>query len=133
MVAECDELRLVLSLLVSHRASDKGLRTAVLIRFIGAEDGLLSHTHDGARMYVNIEGGCAPQGKVHHLLSECVCWRMRSQTAAANLVAVPSACGAWPSTQAANLTLQCCVQPVYSRHDRAFVRQSQGNQCFNPA
>lgn len=38
------------------RARDKGLRTAPLIRFIGAEDGLLSHTHDGARMYINTEG-----------------------------------------------------------------------------
>jgi hypothetical protein len=39
-----------------YRATDKGLRTASLIRFIGAEDGLLSHTHDGPRMYVNTEG-----------------------------------------------------------------------------
>lgn len=38
-----------------HRAEDKGFRTAPLIRFIGPEDGLLSHTHDGPRMYVNIE------------------------------------------------------------------------------
>lgn len=38
------------------RARDKGLRTAALIRFIGQEDGLLSHTHDGPRMYINLEG-----------------------------------------------------------------------------
>ena len=44
------------------RARDKGLRTAGLIRFIGAEDGLLSHTHDGPRMYVNIEGEPYPVG-----------------------------------------------------------------------
>eukprot|EP00879_Flechtneria_rotunda_P014556 GHRR01015211.1.p1 GENE.GHRR01015211.1~~GHRR01015211.1.p1 ORF type:complete len:664 (+),score=177.73 GHRR01015211.1:545-2536(+) len=37
------------------RALDKGLRTAPLIRFLGAEDGLLSHTYDGPRMYLNIE------------------------------------------------------------------------------
>jgi hypothetical protein len=42
-----------------HRVRDKGLRTAALIRFIGQEDGLLSHTHDGPRMYINLEGGCA--------------------------------------------------------------------------
>jgi hypothetical protein len=29
---------------------------APLIRFVGHEDGLLSHTHDGPRMYINIEG-----------------------------------------------------------------------------
>lgn len=38
------------------RARDKGLRTAALIRFVGQEDGLLSHTHDGPRMYINLEG-----------------------------------------------------------------------------
>lgn len=38
------------------RARDKGLRTAALIRFIGKEDGLLSHTHDGPRMFINLEG-----------------------------------------------------------------------------
>lgn len=40
----------------TRRARDKGLRTAALIRFIGQEDGLLSHTHDGPRMYINLEG-----------------------------------------------------------------------------
>ena len=40
-----------------HRALDKGLRTAGLIRFVGREDGLLSLTHDGPRMFINIEGG----------------------------------------------------------------------------
>lgn len=37
------------------RAIDKGLRTAALIRLVGQEDGLLSHTHDGPRMYINLE------------------------------------------------------------------------------
>jgi hypothetical protein len=37
------------------RPLDKGFRTAPLIRFIGKEDGLLSHTGDGPRMYLNIE------------------------------------------------------------------------------
>jgi len=41
------------------RAQDKGFRTAPLIRFIGKEAGLLSHTNDGPRMYMNIEvRGC---------------------------------------------------------------------------
>lgn len=47
------------------RARDKARRTAALIRFIGQEDGLLSHTHDGPRMYINIEGVCGcTQGNV---------------------------------------------------------------------
>ncbi|WIA37270.1 hypothetical protein OEZ86_014213 [Tetradesmus obliquus] len=37
------------------RPLDKGFRTAPLIRFINKEDGLLSHTGDGPRMYLNIE------------------------------------------------------------------------------
>lgn len=37
------------------RLSDKGFRTAPLMRFVGQEDGLLSHTYDGPRMYLNIE------------------------------------------------------------------------------
>lgn len=44
--------------LLACRARDKGFRTAPLVRFIGAEDGLLSHTHDGPRVYINIEGKC---------------------------------------------------------------------------
>lgn len=40
----------------TQRARDKGFRTAALIRFVGAEDGLLSQTGDGPRMFVNIEG-----------------------------------------------------------------------------
>lgn len=37
------------------RAVDKGFRSAPLIRFVGQEDGLLSHTGDGPRAYLNIE------------------------------------------------------------------------------
>jgi hypothetical protein len=37
------------------RAEDKGFRTAPLIRLIGAEDGLLSHTHDSPRVFFNLE------------------------------------------------------------------------------
>ncbi len=39
----------------SGSALDRGFRTAPLIRFIGQEDGLLSHVHDGPRMFINIE------------------------------------------------------------------------------
>lgn len=35
--------------------TDRGFRTAPLLRFIGQEDGLLSLTHDGPRMYLNME------------------------------------------------------------------------------
>jgi hypothetical protein len=56
-----------------YRATDKGLRTASLIRFIGAEDGLLSHTHDGPRMYVNTEGKIcsADCGRVYRTGTAC--------------------------------------------------------------
>ena len=47
---------------MSHRANvlgfrktDKGFRTAPLIRFIGKEDALLSLTNDMPRMYMNLE------------------------------------------------------------------------------
>lgn len=50
------------------RARDKGLRTAALIRFIGAEDGLLSHTHDGPRMYINLEGKFDSRCNAYHAM-----------------------------------------------------------------
>ena len=37
------------------RSSDKGFRTAPLIRFVGKEDGLLSYTEDIPRVFLNIE------------------------------------------------------------------------------
>ncbi|KAI8472715.1 MAG: hypothetical protein J3K34DRAFT_519583 [Monoraphidium minutum] len=39
----------------ANRLRDKGFRTAPLIRLVGREDGLLSHTHDGPRVYFNLE------------------------------------------------------------------------------
>eukprot|EP00775_Hariotina_reticulata_P010758 gene10758-10914_t len=39
----------------AKRSIDKGFRTAPLIRFVGQEDGLLSLTNGGPRMFVNIE------------------------------------------------------------------------------
>jgi hypothetical protein len=41
--------------LPTPRTSDKGFRTAPLIRLVGAEDGLLSQTHDGPRVFLNME------------------------------------------------------------------------------
>ena len=38
-----------------ERSSDKGFRTAPLIRFLGKEDGLLSYTEDAPRVFLNIE------------------------------------------------------------------------------
>jgi hypothetical protein len=43
-------LLLLPRLLLFCRPLDKGFRTAPLIRFIGKEDGLLSHTGDGHRV-----------------------------------------------------------------------------------
>lgn len=40
---------------LDSNSTDKGFRTAPLIRFIGPEDGLLSYTNDGARAFLNIE------------------------------------------------------------------------------
>lgn len=37
------------------RSVDRGFRTAPLIRLVGPDDGLLSLTHDGPRVYLNIE------------------------------------------------------------------------------
>lgn len=38
-----------------HRAVDRGFRSVPLLRFQGKEDGFLSQTHDGARLFLNLE------------------------------------------------------------------------------
>lgn len=40
---------------LTPRSVDRGFRTAPLIRLVGPDDGLLSLTHDGPRVYLNIE------------------------------------------------------------------------------
>jgi hypothetical protein len=58
------------------RARDKGLRTASLIRFVGEEDGLLSHTYDGPRMYINLEGAPLDESdSVHCCLADVMSQR----------------------------------------------------------
>ena len=39
--------------LICCRLADAGHRVVPVIRFVGAEDGLLSHSHDGPRMWVD--------------------------------------------------------------------------------
>lgn len=69
------------------RARDKGFRTAALIRFVGAEDGLLSQTGDGARMFINIEGAFfVPPASGLHAVRGC--------RAGLAVLSCPSACDA---------------------------------------
>ncbi|KAG1678617.1 hypothetical protein FOA52_012624 [Chlamydomonas sp. UWO 241] len=68
----------------TKRNSDKGFRTAPLIRFVGQEDGLLAYTVDGPRLFINIEDYMYynhPKGRKTNTLFKAALAHLRSDPA----------------------------------------------------